>query len=56
MLSIANEVDLLIFLCVCFVCDTIYVFPTSKTLNSLDLSSEYMWVYAKTVENPWHVS
>ena len=29
MLSIANEVDLLIFHCVCFVCNTNHVFPTT---------------------------
>ena len=28
MLSIVNEIDPLIFCCVCFVCDTNYVFPT----------------------------
>ena len=28
MLSIANEVDPLIFCCMCFVCDTNYIFPT----------------------------
>ena len=28
MLPIANELDPLIFRCVCFVCDTNYVFPT----------------------------
>ena len=27
MLSIANEIDSLIFRCVCFVCNTNYVFP-----------------------------
>ena len=29
MLSIANKVDPLISCCVCFVCDTNYVFPTT---------------------------
>jgi len=28
MLSIANEMDPLIFRCMCFVCDTNHVFPT----------------------------
>ena len=35
MLSIANEVDSLIFRCVCFVCDTKYVFSTSRPLQNL---------------------
>ena len=35
MLSIANEVDSLIFCCVCFVCDTNYVFPTGITSSFL---------------------
>ena len=35
MLSIANEVDSLIFCCVCFVYDTNYVFPTGITSSFL---------------------
>ena len=31
MLSISNEVDPLIFYCVCFVCGINYVFPTGAT-------------------------
>ena len=30
MLSIANEVNPLIFRCVCFVCNTNHVFPTAQ--------------------------
>ena len=33
-LLIANEVDLLIFRCVCFVCNTNYVFPTFLPIES----------------------
>ena len=35
MLSIANKIDPLIFFCVCFVCDTNYVFPTVSARDPL---------------------
>ena len=34
----------------------IFALELSKTLYSLDISSKYMWVYAKGVEKPWHMS
>ena len=45
MLSIANEVDLLIFCCVCFVCDTNHVFSTHNALKwVLNVDLEFILV------------
>jgi len=51
-LSIANEVDSLIFHCVCFVCDTNYVFPTlgaiqmSRATPSLKAHKRWVLFYS----------
>ena len=40
MLSIANEVDPLIFCCICFVCDTNHVLPIGGHFQELKIFSE----------------
>ena len=40
MLSIVNDVDPLIFRCVCFVCDTNNIFPTGRHFQELKIFSE----------------
>ena len=40
MLSTMNDVDPLIFRCVCFVCDTNNIFPTGRHFQELKIFSE----------------
>ena len=48
MLSIANEVDPLIYWCICFVCDTNYVFPTISAQDLLLVKGK--WKCAPTYQ------
>ena len=49
MLSIVNEVDLLIFRYVCFVCDTNMLFPTTcPPCGPYNSSKTRDWVYLHT--------
>ena len=47
MLSIANEVDSLIFRCVCFVCNTNYVFPIATWRFNICVGAVKGGLYAR---------